>query len=242
VGCIRPIARQPNYSVQKAFRTAGLIRGAHPYALVIDDIQKDDQPHDYTWYMTLEYDVQIAEIDKPDDHEMDIILTGSDPTQAKAVGVGVNNSRGPLDPKLGDISKVPTGQPMLLVRFLNYNNTDSTKIATEAKEPTILEDTPPPDPKGHYLQRVRRLAVPVHAVSPDFKVLLYAYDQGNPLPTTAWSGNKAVTVSWPDQQDQVTFSMADSGKTNVTITRGNKSLVEIHNPVPEFPAEAALNP
>ncbi len=235
-GCIRPIVRQPNYSVQTAFRTAGLIRGAHPYALVIDDIQKDDQPHDYTWYMTLEYDVQIAEIDKPNDHEMDIILTGSDPTQAKAVEAGVNDSKAPLAPKLEDISKVPAGQPMLLVRFLNYNNTDPTKIATEAKEPTIMEDTPPPDPKGHYLQRVRRLAVPVHALSPDFKVLLYAYHQGDPLPTTAWSGNKTVTVSWPDQQDQIMFSMADSGKTNLTVTRGSSTLITMANPIAKLEA------
>jgi hypothetical protein len=90
--------------------------------------------------MTLEYDVQIAKIDKPNDHEMDIILTGSDPAQTKAGGVGVNKPQAALDPKLGDISKVPAGQPMLLVRFLHYDNTDPTKIATEAKEPTILKD------------------------------------------------------------------------------------------------------
>ena len=26
-----------------------LIRGAHPYVLVVDDIQKDAQPHEYEW-------------------------------------------------------------------------------------------------------------------------------------------------------------------------------------------------
>lgn len=35
--------------VQKAYRTAVMIRGAHPYAVIIDDIQKDDRPHDYQW-------------------------------------------------------------------------------------------------------------------------------------------------------------------------------------------------
>ncbi|MDD9952580.1 MAG: hypothetical protein OXT67_13550 [Zetaproteobacteria bacterium] len=35
--------------VEKAFRTVTLIRGAHPYVLVVDDIQKDAQPHEYEW-------------------------------------------------------------------------------------------------------------------------------------------------------------------------------------------------
>jgi hypothetical protein len=39
--------------VQRAFRTAGIVRGPHPYALVIDDIQKDDRLHNYKWLMQL---------------------------------------------------------------------------------------------------------------------------------------------------------------------------------------------
>ncbi len=47
----------PHYPVQRAFRTAGLVRGKHPYALVIDDYQKDADPHTYDWGMILEDDV-----------------------------------------------------------------------------------------------------------------------------------------------------------------------------------------
>ncbi len=45
-----PTALNP---VQRAFRTASLVRGASPYVLVLDDLQKDDAPHDYTWIATL---------------------------------------------------------------------------------------------------------------------------------------------------------------------------------------------
>jgi hypothetical protein len=230
-GCIDPMVRQPNFPVVRALRTAGLVRGAHPYAVVVDDIQKDDQPHDYTWYMTLEYDVQIAKIAHPSDHEMDLILTGSDPTQAHAAGLAT--SRPDIVPfALDPSAAIPAGQPMLLVRFLHFNNTDPDHIQTEAKTPTILEDPPPPNPKSHYLQRVRRLAVPVRAVSPDFKVLLYAYRQGDPLPVTTWTGPASVTVAWPDQKDQVDFTAAPSGKTDVTITRGPAVLITMNKPVP----------
>ena len=36
-------------AVQRAFRTVALARGPQPYALVLDDLQKDDLPHDYAW-------------------------------------------------------------------------------------------------------------------------------------------------------------------------------------------------
>jgi hypothetical protein len=238
-GAIWPIERQTNYPVQRAFRTAGLVRGPHPYALVVDDIQKDDQPHDYVWYMTLEYDVQIAKMSQPSDHELDLVLTGSDPAQAHAPGVAANqNSNPPLAPTLDAAAAIPTGQPMLLVRFLNLTNSTPSAIVTEAKTPTILEDGHAADSKSHYVQPVRRLAVPVRTVSPDFKVLIYAYHQGDPLPATSWTSANSVTVAWPDQKDQVDFTAAPTGKTDVTVTRGADVLVKVDKAV-EAIAEAA---
>jgi hypothetical protein len=124
---------------------------------------------------------------------------------------------------------------MLLIRFLNYNNTEPEEIKTEARTPTILEDAPPPDIKGHYLQRVRRLAVPAHAISPGFKVLIYPFHQGDVLPTTTWNGGNSVSVSLPGQADQVQFSPGDSGKTGVTVVRGNTVLARMDQPVPPLP-------
>jgi len=54
------VVRQPNNPVQYAFRSAGLVRGPHPYALVVDDIRKDASPHTYKWLMQLEEDLYVA--------------------------------------------------------------------------------------------------------------------------------------------------------------------------------------
>jgi hypothetical protein len=226
-GAIRPIARQQNFPVQRAFRTAGLVRGPHPYALVIDDIQKDEQAHDYDWYMTLEHDVQIAKLTRTNAHEMDVILTGSDPTQTAPLPKGA----APLPALLDAGAVTPAGQPMLLVRFLHYDSDPQAAIATEAKEPTILEDAAPADYKKSQAERVRRLAVPVHAVSPNFKVLLYAYHQGDPLPTTSWSNDHSVAVAWSDEKDEIDFSPASSGKTNVAVKRGADVLVAVNKEI-----------
>ena len=47
--------------VQYAYRTAGLVRGKHPYVLIVDDLRKDDGKHLYQWLMQVPDDVEIVE-------------------------------------------------------------------------------------------------------------------------------------------------------------------------------------
>ena len=80
----------PINTVQRAFRTAGLVRGPHPYALIIDDFQQDNAAHDYQWGMILEDDLvqdsTVTESAAPS-FRSDVILTapGDDP---KPLSVG----------------------------------------------------------------------------------------------------------------------------------------------------------
>jgi len=48
---------QDNTPVQRAFRTAGLMRGSTPYVLITDDLQKDNTSHAYDWRMILPPDL-----------------------------------------------------------------------------------------------------------------------------------------------------------------------------------------
>jgi len=46
-----PTLRAPCNPVRYAFRSIGLVRGAHPYVVCVDDIRKDDESHRYAWQM-----------------------------------------------------------------------------------------------------------------------------------------------------------------------------------------------
>jgi len=48
---------EANTPVQRAFRTAGLVRGTTPYVLITDDLQKDNASHVYDWRMILPTDL-----------------------------------------------------------------------------------------------------------------------------------------------------------------------------------------
>ena len=44
-----PVVQAPFNPVRHAYRTAGLVRGAHSYGLVVDDVKKDDASRLYQW-------------------------------------------------------------------------------------------------------------------------------------------------------------------------------------------------
>lgn len=55
--------RRPNNPVEYCWRTGVLVRGRHPYALIIDDAKKDGDTHSYDWYMPLPDDVDLVPLD-----------------------------------------------------------------------------------------------------------------------------------------------------------------------------------
>jgi hypothetical protein len=209
-GLYTPVVRQPNYPVIKAFRTAGLVRGANPYSLIVDDIQKDVTPHHYDWQLLLEQDLDIVKVQ---------------PLPARS---------GVLDITLAAHGSAKRGEPMLLVRILNCNS-------DAIPAPKIL---PLGDPRGDKKKPI--LVVPADSISPAFKVLLYAYRQGDPLPETEWnSAHTVVTVELPSYRDTVSFESVESGKTDLKIVRneaGNQSLlVNVSKPVPALAPGAPLS-
>jgi len=55
-----PTCRAPFNPMRHVFRTVGLVRGPHPYGLVLDDLRKDDQPRLYQWTAMLNANVRRA--------------------------------------------------------------------------------------------------------------------------------------------------------------------------------------
>ena len=56
-------SRAPFNPMQYVFRTVGLVRGPHPYGVVVDDLKKDDAPHLYQWAAMLNGGVWKAQVD-----------------------------------------------------------------------------------------------------------------------------------------------------------------------------------
>ncbi len=219
-GALSPYVRTPLLPVQHAIRTAGLIRGKHPYMLVIDDIQVDGNPQRFDWTLALEPDIQIVSTTRRSDTEFDVVLTGFDPEQTLPRTKG----KPALPAQLEDPSQILPGQPMLLVRVVNASG--------NLLEPTIVEEASATEPKKYG--RVRRLVLTAESVSPAFKVLLFPYRQGSAsFPETEWNAARdTLTVQFDGQKDTIAFRPALHGKTDVRLSRDGQILAEVKAPMP----------
>jgi hypothetical protein len=188
--------RQVNTPVLKSFRTAGVVRGPHPYALIVDDIQRNCLPARYE--LNLNLGTGLTPLKAP----LPVILSG-DLVMTATNSIGTN---GALTP----------GEPALLIRMLQAKG-----------------DPLPPEFKEINKQNI--LTLSTKAESPDFKLLLYPFKGGEPLPQTKWNATKTdLEINFPDQKDSIAFTPAASGKTDFRIKRNGEEIVAVNAPVPKL--------
>ena len=227
--------RGPEYyerwnDMEYVFRTLHMARGdpsagsgqGHPYVLIVDDLKKDDVPHQYDWNFVLPGDVRLYRADSAAKNRhldkgtagaigTDLILCLGDAAQKRATrpGYGGNTPNIEYEPRKGD--------PMLLVRVL-WRNTSF----------------PYPLPSFEQAWQLNRIKIPAYAVEPEFKVLLYPYRFGEPLPFTRWSDDRSeLLVSFDGQEDTYAFQRGAGGRTVFAMQRnGRRVTTSTSRPAP----------
>jgi hypothetical protein len=102
------------------------------------------------------------------------------------------------------------GDRRLLVRFLQ-EHTCTTKIESYQANR---------HPKTGAIANGNRLVASLSAVEPGFRVMLYPFRDGQPLPTTQWTEpGSTLKIRFADQSDELTFATEDRDGTNVMLTR-----------------------
>ena len=193
------------FDVKKAFRSAGVVRGPHPYALVVDDLQFDNKEHDYDWGMILDDDLSLGSIK----------TTSTEAGKASADIIIDEHQK----PEKG-ATKPPVNDRHMLVRVL------SASSLTEPAGSVGMMAVPNPPQRD---MQINKLHVTSHSVSPEYKILLFPFRSGQPLPITTWNADHSVmTIAWPDQTDIITFTPGKDGRTRFSITRQGKELVSLN--------------
>jgi hypothetical protein len=196
--------RLPHNPVQRAFRTVALARGAKPFVLVVDDIQKDNQERLYEWLMQTGPDTEM------------VSLMGNDIVLCDATVKRDDN--GVVKPAKGDRE--------LLVRVLRMN--DPEKFRDYQSRPSLRletferKDTLVPEMKAGSLSGSRsfgldkRLVIASRSVSPDFVILLFPLRHGDELPVTTWNADKTkLTVKTGGDQKVFTLKRDAAGRTQL---------------------------
>jgi len=212
--------RIPHNPVQRAFRTAGLVKGEHPYVLVIDDIQKDGEVRLYEWILMLDMDTVALDITEK---------YGVEGFHSHPLKFGYEQQY--TDILLGDAAtsrngnrfRPNKGDPLLLVRVLHkaepglvpgYDSRPNIRVETFEKKDALAT------PGGRSFGLDRRLVVASRAVAPDFRILLYPHRHGDPLPATDFSSDgTSLTVQWDNQKDMYQLKKDIAGRTHIKRER-----------------------
>ena len=200
--------------VKHAFRTAGIVRGKHPYALILDDIEKDGSAHNYQWQAQLDGHAMLQSCQA---------LNGDFRNGGQLILTG--NGKRPKHVKRGEYIRWvrPAGgdwtHKRLLVRVLR-NDSDSSASAKPLIEPF----------RWHYEFShgiSQKIIIPSHSVDPHYIVMLLPYRKGDTLPNTTWSGDhETLTIQWPGQADVYHFSMLANGRTVFKLDRNGSAVFE----------------
>lgn len=228
-GKLEGIQAKPFNPMRQVLRTIGLVRGAKPYALVIDDVRKDDSPHSYRW---------IASIPK------DLVLV-----QGASLPAGA-------DPAKDLVLEEPaaTGNRRLLIRILNATGTPTAgaPFTTNPNPGKTLDFSAPVEGGAFaYTQTIsnaatseswKRLVIErSETIAPDFRILMLPFRAGDALPVTV-SSPSSLSVTIGSQTDTFAFSprAADVAGQQVTmseftLTRNGSSVLDYRNQIEPSP-------
>lgn len=180
--------------VEKVVRNIGLIKGAHPMLLVVDDVKKDNALHNYKWTAQLARDLELDHYD-----------------------VNLSNTNYKCDIILKE--PVATGNRRLLIRILQNENYDGTTNpgSLEVLDYVDYFTGATFNPNPNFVRS--RLVVESNSITPNFKVLIYPYTLGQELPTTNWNSSKTeLQIQFTNFQKFVNFPKDTANNTQIELS------------------------
>ncbi len=250
-GNLERIIKRPYNPMQRVYRTAALVRAAKPYVIIADDVQKDETEQNYKWLAQVANDLSVTAMDVQltlEDYRNDVILSEAEGNRKLLVRV-LNNNGHCADglalegeAKSGDYDvngyysinaavkedstvNVTAGRSIELQSGFaaNLGSNFTAKIEMCEELPAYLE-TITPGINGN--SPITRLIVEANVVAPDFKILLFPFEDGDALPVTNWNVSKdTLTVSIGGETEVIEFKPM-SGRTHINLITPISTAIE----------------
>lgn len=194
---------KPFNPMQQAFRTVQVAMGKYPYVLVVDDAQKDDAVHHFSFNLSVPTDAVLVEAATPE-----IVFQQTDPSAIRMDDLILGKGSLPKDPITGKYL-LKKGDPLCLIRVL-WRNTNYGF----------------PVPHLEFMQGHAVVTIPAISVSPEFRVMIYPYRYGDPLPKTTWNNDRStLNIQINEQKDAYHFAKADGGRSVLAMQRDDRMVL-----------------
>jgi hypothetical protein len=218
-----PTCRAPFNLMRQVLRTVALVRGSHPYGVVVDDVAKDDADHLYQWQGVFNGGVWSAAVDGLPTNEVVLAYRAGDPL--------------PTDAAAPATVQPQPGVPLLLVCAVGADSSGdvSLPLIQTQRAPGPLDrkkvmtpnfQFPHAESNAGTPQFYNRLVINHHGQSAHYRVLLVPYRAGEARPQiTADPSGSTATVTIGAQTDIIQFTANDGGATGVTVQRSGQEIL-----------------
>ncbi len=178
--------------MQRVIRSVAMVRTARPFALIVDDVQKNEEAQNYKWLAQIARDLTIKET---------------------LVSLDLDNYRNDI------ILEEPAarGNRRLLVRVLHNEGFDGTRAPGIVDTMAYNEyfNGTPYTPNPNWVRP--RLIVESNSIAPDFKVMLFPFTEGDVLPITKWNDSKdTLSIINAGLEDVFVFEKNNMGRTEIS--------------------------
>lgn len=181
--------KRPYNPMDRVIRSVAMVKGNHPFVLIVDDVEKDGLVHNYKWVAQMAHDLTI---------------------ESTAVNLVDNNYQ-------CDIVMTDGGNKRLLVRVLNNNGHTGTPGYLDTLVYNEFFSGVPFNPNPGGIDR-KRLVVEADVIAPDFKVMLFPYIDGGLRPVTDWNAtHDTLTVTIGTEVQTIAFEAQPNGRTLVDL-------------------------
>lgn len=188
------------------YRSVGLVRGKHPYGIVMDNLQKDSLEHLYEWTAMLNGGVWKAAYEH----------------LAKGQMVLAKNNLYKTDSLAPQTINPINGDPLLLIVSLEENNKDHLSKETI----TVDREKGPVNSHGANTNWYDRIKIAYQGNMANFKVLLIPFKYGEVLPKVSYKNGKA-NIQWEDgTMDELLFTKTNNNRNLVRVNRNGKFLLK----------------
>jgi hypothetical protein len=188
------------------YRSLGLVRGKHPYGIVMDNLKKDSLEHLFEWTAMLNGGVWKAQYDQLPKGQLILAKNNLYKTDS-------------ITPKIILPSK---GDPLLLV--VNLEEQHKNNMSEETIQ--VEREKGPFNSHGANTNWYDRINISYKGSLADFKVLLIPFKQGEALPQISYK-NGIANIKWDDgTMDELQFTKTGNERTLVKVNRNGKFLLK----------------
>jgi len=202
-----PNFRAPFNPCEYVYRSAGIVRGKHPYGIVVDDLKKDDQERLYEWVGIFGPGVWQARSDDLPRNQVRLAWDGTE----KRHHAGEDYLR----PSKGD--------PVLIVCALGMPDPDP-KGPRPIGAKSLEGPAGPWNAQGFY----DALLADAKGTEARFRVLLLPMKFGDEIPTIEYdSSTDHAVINWNGQHDVIDFKVRQDQRSAFSVQRDSRKLIEV---------------